>query len=80
MISGLEGEKNRWTDTVAKLTIQQDLLVGDCLIASGMVSYAGPFTAVYREQLEKLWQDQLKRPGIKLTHKVTMRQVIGNDV
>lgn len=55
MISGLEGEKNRWTDTVAKLTIQQDLLVGDCLIASGMVSYAGPFTAVYREQLEKLW-------------------------
>ena len=32
------------------------------------------------EQLEKLWQEQLKRLGIKLTHKVTMRQVIGNDV
>jgi dynein heavy chain len=45
-----------------------------------MVSYAGPFTAVFREALENLWREQLKKLGIKLTHKVTMRQVIGNDV
>lgn len=48
MISGLEGEKVRWTDTVKTLGERQTLLIGDCLIAAGMVSYAGPFTAQYR--------------------------------
>lgn len=48
MIGGLEGEKNRWTDTVANLTKQQEMLIGDCLLAAGMICYAGPFTANYR--------------------------------
>jgi dynein heavy chain len=45
MIGGLEGEKVRWTDTVKTLGDKIELLIGDCLIAAGMVSYAGPFTA-----------------------------------
>lgn len=45
MIGGLEGEKVRWIDTVKILGEKQALLVGDCLIAAGMVSYAGPFTS-----------------------------------
>ena len=48
MISGLEGEKIRWTETVKQLGERQTLLVGDCLVAAGMVSYAGPFTSSYR--------------------------------
>jgi len=45
-----------------------------------MVSYAGPFTAVYRENLESMWRDSIQKLGISLTPKITMRQVIGNDV
>jgi dynein heavy chain len=45
MISGLEGEKVRWTETVKILAHKSELLIGDCLVAAGMVSYAGPFTA-----------------------------------
>jgi dynein heavy chain len=45
MIGGLEGEKVRWTDTVKMLGDKIELLIGDCLVAAGMVSYAGPFTA-----------------------------------
>lgn len=45
MISGLEGEKVRWTETVKTLGERQTLLIGDCLVGAGMVSYAGPFTA-----------------------------------
>ena len=58
MISGLEGEKVRWTETVEKLTIQSGFLIGDCLIAAGMVSYAGPFISQYRESLEELWRNK----------------------
>lgn len=80
MIGGLEGEKVRWTDTVADLSKQKEMLIGDCLVAAGMVSYAGPFTADYREQLETMWRTNIKKFGIKVTQGVTMKKVLGNDV
>ena len=80
MITGLEGEKVRWTETVEKLTIQAGFLVGDCLIAAGMVSYAGPFISQYREGLEKLWREQCEENYIKVTKNCSMREVLGHDV
>jgi hypothetical protein len=56
------------------------MLIGDCLVASGMICYAGPFTAIYREQLETMWRDNIKKFGIKVTSGITMRKVLGNDV
>ena len=67
MISGLEGEKVRWTETVEKLNVQKGFLVGDSLIAAGMVSYSGPFISQYREDLERLWRDKAAELGIKVT-------------
>lgn len=80
MIGGLEGEKVRWTETVADLSKQKEMLIGDCLVAAGMVSYAGPFTAEYREALETMWRTNIKKFGIKVTQGVTMKIVLGNDV
>lgn len=80
MISGLEGEKVRWTDTVKSLGERQDLLIGDCLVAAGMVSYSGPFTSHYRQELEEDWREQIKKLNIKHSHGITMRQVLGDDV
>lgn len=48
IISGLEGEKTRWTSTVGRLDKDYSLLIGNCLIAAGMVAYAGAFTAQFR--------------------------------
>ena len=45
IISGLEGEKTRWTATVGKLDREYGLLIGNCLVGAGMVAYAGAFTA-----------------------------------
>merc|ERR1719271_2267898 len=45
LIGGLGGEKARWGENVQQLTEQLTLLPGDCLVAAGMVSYAGPFTS-----------------------------------
>lgn len=80
MIIGLQDNKVRWTETVEELKFKQGMIVGDCLVASGMVSYAGPFSAAYREALEQLWRDNLTRLNVKISPNVTMRQVIGNDV
>jgi dynein heavy chain len=80
MIGGLEGERTRWTETVANLRVQSEMLIGDCLIASGMISYAGPFTADFREQLESKWRESIKKIGVKITNNITMKAVLGNDV
>jgi dynein heavy chain len=80
MIGGLEGEKVRWTDTVKTLGDKITLLIGDCLVASGMVSYAGPFTSLYRGELEEEWRKAIKKCGLKSTPNISMRQVLGDDV
>jgi len=56
MIGGLAGEKDRWTTTVAELSIKLNLVVGDSLVASGSISYCGSFTSLYREELEDCWR------------------------
>jgi dynein heavy chain len=52
MIGGLSGEKDRWTQIVADLTIKLSLVIGDSLVSAGAISYSGSFTSVYREDLE----------------------------
>lgn len=52
IIIGLQDEKIKWQETVERLTREADLLIGDCLVAAGMVAYSGPFTAKFRTELE----------------------------
>ena len=80
LISGLEGEKVRWIETVKVLGKRKDLLVGDCLIAAGMVSYSGSFTMDFREELEKMWNTHVERLKIVHTPNIKMSQVLGDDV
>ena len=45
IIASLAGEKTRWTETVARFTDDYRYLIGNCLVASGMVAYGGAFTS-----------------------------------
>jgi len=80
LIEGLGGEKDRWTTTVADLTVEYELLPGDSLVAAGMVGYAGPFAGEYRAGFEKLWLESEDKE--KLTHKdaATLVNVLGKPV
>jgi dynein heavy chain len=60
MIAGLAGEKDRWTLTVADLSVKLTLVIGDSLVSAGAVSYSGSFTSLYREDLEAQWRDALE--------------------
>jgi len=80
MIVGLQGEKERWTETVARLGIQQQMITGDCLVASGMLVYSGPFISQYREDLEELWRSKIKEVGIKFTEMISMKKLLGVEV
>jgi dynein heavy chain len=66
IIRGLAGEKDRWKMTVAKLTKDYSFLIGNCLVAAGMMAYSGAFTAKFRAELEELWRKQIEENGLIL--------------
>ena len=80
IISGLEDEKVRWSDTVAKLTIEADFLVGNCLVAAGMTAYSGPFTSKFRKELENEWNEKIKGLGIKIADGIGMKDILEDPV
>jgi len=80
IISGLEGEKTKWTETVASLADQFSYLIGNCLVAAGMVSYAGAFSAQYRNQLEEEWVKKIDELGIRVSQGMTMKGLLEDPV
>jgi dynein heavy chain len=80
LIEGLGGEKDRWTETVGKLTEEYELLPGDSLVAAGMVSYAGPFTGEYRTDFQNLWLATQDEQGITHKEGATLVSVLGQPV
>ena len=49
LIGGLGGEKDRWTQFVADLSVLYENSVRDILLSSGVIAYLGFFTASYRK-------------------------------
>jgi hypothetical protein len=52
---GLSGEYTRWQASIGGFRAAINDLVGDCLVASAFLSYAGPFDTTYREAMVKKW-------------------------
>jgi len=67
LINALSSEGERWAETVVELKSSYKVLVGDMLLASAFVSYAGPFTSIYRDRLIKGWVKFLKDRGVPCT-------------
>lgn len=49
LISGLGGERDRWSQNARQLGIKYNNLTGDILISSGTVAYLGAFTSAFRQ-------------------------------
>lgn len=55
MLGGLGGEKTRWSETATALGASLGNVIGDILLASGIVAYLGAFTVLYRDSLVQDW-------------------------
>jgi dynein heavy chain len=77
---GLADEGVRWRETVG--TIRQEIvnLTGDVFLSSAAISYYGPFTGVYRNEIVEEWLKKLKDTHIPCADSFDLREVMGNPV
>ncbi|CAB1118301.1 unnamed protein product [Ectocarpus sp. CCAP 1310/34] len=64
LTSGLASEGVRWLESLENLGKQKVDLIGDAFLSCGCLSYYGPFTGGYRDDLVATWMKRVKQEGI----------------
>ncbi|XP_039273758.2 dynein axonemal heavy chain 3-like isoform X3 [Styela clava] len=80
LISGLGGEKERWTDSAEQLRIRLTNLTGDVLLSSGTVAYLGPFTVDFRLDCVSEWQNICNEKKIPCSETFALSNTLGDPV
>jgi dynein heavy chain len=72
LIEGLAGERVRWTEASKGFEAQINRLVGDVLLATGFLSYSGPFNQDFRSLMMKNWKKELVQNKIPFSDDVNI--------
>eukprot|EP00961_Rhodomonas_salina_P063758 857225-Rhodomonas_salina.13 len=80
LISGLGGEKSRWTSVADTLTESYTNLTGDVLVASGYVAYLGAFMRNYRDDATVNWIHLLGEAEVPRSPEFSLSEVLGDPV
>lgn len=80
LISGLGGEKDRWTEAAEKLGEIYETLTGDVLVASGVVAYLGPFDTEFRAKQIVEWSQLCRSKGVVCDEDFQLINILGDQV
>ncbi|TPX63919.1 hypothetical protein SpCBS45565_g06282 [Spizellomyces sp. 'palustris'] len=81
LISGLGSERIRWAKDLESLKEQRIQLVGDCLLVSGFLSYAGAFNWELRNDLiYKRWMVDLSSKSVPISVNFKVEKLLVTDV
>lgn len=72
LITGLGGEKVRWTQQSKEFQDQIGRLVGDVLLATGFLSYLGPFNQNFRNLLLSRWEKEMTKNKIPFSENLNL--------
>ncbi|XP_017857964.1 PREDICTED: dynein heavy chain 7, axonemal [Drosophila arizonae] len=80
LISGLGGERTRWSETARVLQASFKSVTGDVLISSGVVAYLGPFTIDFRVTQIRKWVAKCLDYGVTCSADFQLAVVLGEPV
>ncbi|XP_056594071.1 dynein axonemal heavy chain 5 [Triplophysa dalaica] len=80
LIDGLGGEKVRWTESSSQFQRQIKHLVGDVLLATGFLSYSGPFNQEYRNLLLQEWKKEMNTCHIPYSENLNLISMLVDNV
>lgn len=80
LLGGLSGEKNRWSETAARLGGSLNNVIGDVLLSSGAIAYLGAFTIDYRNSLVAQWHSICVQIEIPCGPEFDLIAVLGRQV
>lgn len=80
VITGLGGEKQRWTEAAKNLGVEFVKLTGDVLLAAGQIAYLGAFTGAYRQDCTRFWVEMCREKQIPCSEKFRLTAVLGDPV
>ncbi len=80
LISGLGGGKVAWSKASREYLLRYNTVVGDVLLASGLIAYMGAFTSLYRNLALNQWKDLLSSKGIKHSDSFSLEALLGDAV
>eukprot|EP00771_Trimastix_marina_P003253 gnl/Trimastix_PCT/4478.p1 GENE.gnl/Trimastix_PCT/4478~~gnl/Trimastix_PCT/4478.p1 ORF type:complete len:2540 (-),score=952.78 gnl/Trimastix_PCT/4478:132-6824(-) len=80
LLGGLGGESERWKESVVEMDARETNLVGDVLVAAGGVTYLGPFTSAFRNDLMREWRDHLLQLNLPHSHNCNIRSTLEDPV
>lgn len=80
LIGSLAGEKKRWSETTMSLEESVKFINGDILLASGIISYLGAFSGIYRSQILKEWLDRIEKENILVSNEYSLAECLGEAI
>lgn len=80
LITGLGGEKSRWTAAASRLGQEYTQLTGDVLLAAAQIAYLGAFTSTYRTECLGGWVQSCQANGVPCSDKFKLAAVLGDAV
>ena len=76
----LGDEGQRWEQTVQELENDQLFFKGNVFLAASSLSYVGPFTGPYRQEMIKEWQAACQERALAISPKYSLVNTLGNQI
>ena len=80
LLSGLGSEKTRWQERSEELGQHLENVVGDILLASGVIAYLGSFTQQFRQRCTQSWVELLVGQEIPCSTNFSLVDILGDPV
>ncbi|CAP31232.1 Protein CBR-DHC-1 [Caenorhabditis briggsae] len=68
LLSSLRSERDRWSSGSAGFSQQMDSLVGDALLSSAFLAYAGYYDQMIRDEIFQKWFNHVVNAGLHFRH------------